>query len=99
MEEVSKTITVVIAGRPYPLRVKEEDEEAIRKIVKEVNDKVNHFQLTYTDRDKQDHLAMVTLTFAVELYKTRQNQRADRDQTLATKLGDLHTLLDRLLAQ
>ena len=98
MEEASKTITVVIAGRPYPLRVKEEDEAAIRKIVKEVNDKVNHFQLTYNDRDKQDHLAMVTLTFAVELYKVRQNQPTERDETLATKLDDLDALLDRMLA-
>ncbi len=98
MEEESKTITVVIAGRPYPLRVKEADEAAIRKIVKEVNDNVNHFQLTYTDRDKQDHLAMVTLTFAVELYKMRQSQAEERDDTLATKLTNLNGLLDRLLA-
>ena len=97
MEE-TKTITVVIAGRPYPLRVKEEDEAAIRKIVKEVNDKVNHFQLTYTDRDKQDHLAMVTLTFAVDLYKLRQGQKAERDKEMSEKLGELDSLLDRLLA-
>ena len=97
MEE-TKTITVVIAGRPYPLRVKEEDEAAIRKIVKEVNDKVNHFQLTYTDRDKQDHLAMVTLTFAVDLYKLRQGQKAERDKEMSEKLADLDSLLDRLLA-
>ncbi len=97
MEE-TKTITVVIAGRPYPLRVKEEDEAAIRKIVKEVNDKVNHFQLTYTDRDKQDHLAMVTLTFAVDLYKLRQSRSAEHDAEVSDKIGELNSLLDRLLA-
>ena len=98
MEDETKTITVVIAGRPYPLRVKEEDEAAIREIVKEVNDKVNHFQLTYTDRDKQDHLAMVTLTFAVELYKLRQSRGSRQEQQLAKKLHELDGLLDELLA-
>jgi len=46
MEEKDMTnITVLIAGRPYPLKVKVGDEDAIREIVKNVNEKVNRFQL------------------------------------------------------
>ena len=47
-------ITVLIAGRPYPLRIKAGDEHTIRKIVKDVNEKINKFQLTYIKKDKQD---------------------------------------------
>ena len=90
----TKNITVVIASRPYPLKVKDEDEAAIRKIIKEINDKVNRFQLTYTNKDKQDCLAMAVLTYAVDLYKTQQN--TVEDGILASKLAKIDTLLDQV---
>ena len=48
----TKNITVVIANRPYPLKVKHGDEAVIRKIIKELNEQVNRFQLTYANKDK-----------------------------------------------
>ncbi len=92
----SKNITVIIAGRPYPLKIKVEDEPSIRRIVKEVNEKINRFQLTYTNKDKQDCLAMAILTYAVDLHKSRQS--AAQDTTLANKLSQLDELLDQLVA-
>lgn len=89
-----KNITVVIAGRPYPLKVKEDDEAAIRKIVKEINEKVNRFQLTYTNKDKQDCLSMALLTYAVDLYRSKINSA--QDASLSTKLANLEKLLDEL---
>jgi cell division protein ZapA len=88
-------ITVVIAGRPYPLKVQTADEAAIRKIVKEVNERVNTFQLTYTQKDKQDCLAMALLTYAVDLFKSSQNE--DSQALMATKLSRVDALLDELL--
>ena len=59
MEEKGNTnITVLIAGRPYPLKIKVGDEPTIRNIVNEVNEKINRFQLTYTKKDKQDCLSI-----------------------------------------
>ncbi|MBV6427846.1 MAG: hypothetical protein KIPDCIKN_02369 [Haliscomenobacter sp.] len=93
----NKHITVVIGGRPYPLKIKAEDEAAIRKIVKEVNEKINLFQLTYTNKDKQDCLSMVLLTYAVDLFKSRQS--AAEDALVASKLAHFSHLLDTMLAQ
>jgi hypothetical protein len=62
----SMNITVLIGGRPYSLSVKTREEHLIRKTVKEINDKVNEFQLTYSQRDKQDCLSMTLLTYAVD---------------------------------
>ncbi len=93
----NKHITVVIGGRPYPLKIKAEDEAAIRKIVKEVNEKINLFQLTYTNKDKQDCLSMVLLTYAVDLFKSRQS--ATEDAAVASKLARFNQLLDEMLAQ
>ncbi len=95
----TKNITVLIAGRPYPLKVQEGDEEAIRQIVKEVNEKINRFQLTYTKKDKQDCLAMALLTYAVDLHKNRQgnHQEPSFDPILSNKIQQLDQLLDHLL--
>lgn len=86
------SITVLIAGRPYPLKIKAGDEPSIRKIVKDINDTVNRFQLQYTTKDKQDCLAMVALTFAVD------SQKNDAQPTLSTVPSGDHQpeLFDRL---
>lgn len=96
-EPENKHITVLIGGRPYPLKIKAGDEPIIRKIVKEVNDKVNRFQLTYTNKDKQDCLAMAVLTYAVDLFKAEQSVTDKVDPSISTKLTELDELLDELL--
>lgn len=95
-EQETKNITVLIGGRPYPLKVQPEDEATIRKIVKEVNEKINRFQLTYTNKDKQDCLAMAILTYAVDLHKSRQT--ASAGSAISTKLSQLDELLDQLVS-
>ena len=93
-------ITVLIAGRTYPLKIQTSDETAIRSIVKELNEKINRFQLTYSKKDKQDCLSMALLTYAVDLHKTKQNKTstAEPDTELSNKINQLDELLDHLLA-
>ena len=92
-KEVSN-ITVLIAGRPYPLKIKVDDEPTIRNIVKEINEKINRFQLTYTKKDKQDCLSMALLTYAVDLHKAHQTTQ---DEDVSEKINELDELLDHLL--
>ena len=94
-EKRMKYITVLIAGRPYPLKVNASDEPAIRKIVKEINEKLNRFQLTYTSKDKQDCLSMTLLTYAVDLHKTQKAQT--KHKSVDKKLTQLNNLLDSVL--
>ena len=96
-EKGSINITVLIAGRPYPLKIKANDEGVIRRIVKELNEKINRFQLTYTKKDKQDCLAMTLLTYAVDLHKSRQIQQSTSPAALSEKVQQLEELLDKLL--
>lgn len=94
MEELdSKQLTVTIAGRPYPLKIKVSDEPVIRRIVKEVNEKVNKFQLTYPNREKQDCLAMALLAYAVDLHKA-SSQPAASSPEISEKLSRIQSLLD-----
>ncbi|RMG84270.1 MAG: cell division protein ZapA [Bacteroidetes bacterium] len=98
MEPVeTKQITVTIAGRAYPLKISTRDEATIRKIVKEINEKINRFQLNYPKKDKQDCLAMAALTYAVDLQVARQKPTTP-DEELSRKLSQLDKLLDSLLS-
>ena len=91
----TKSITVIIGGRPYPLKINVDDEAAIRRIVKEVNEKINSFQMTYTNKDKQDCLAMAVLTYAVDLHKKEETSQPDKE--ISAKLTQLDELLDSLV--
>ncbi len=87
-------ITVLIAGRPYPLKIKDGDEPVIRRIVKEVNDKIALFQNTYPRKDRQDWLTMVLLTYAVDVHKA-QAHTTILDPQLADKLSQIDDLLSK----
>lgn len=93
----TKHITVTIAGRPYPLKIKAEDEDVIRKVVKDVNEKINRFQLTYTNKDKQDCMAMAILTYAIDFQKSKQLLDTAQDTKLSEKLSQLDAFLSQLL--
>ncbi len=58
MMEDMLSIKVQIAERFYPLKIKRQDEEKIRKAVKLINDKVLQYKQRYTDKDTQDFMAM-----------------------------------------
>ena len=91
MDADMKSITVLIASRPYPLRIKEEDEKRIKSIVKDINDKISKFQLTYAQKDKQDCLAMALLTYAVDLQKQREQTE---DSLIMRHLEQIEALVD-----
>ena len=96
-EKNSINITVLIAGRPYPLKIEAEDEVAIRQMIKEVNDKINRFQLTYTKKDKQDCMAMALLTYAIDLNKVVQAQQNSNSAVLSNKIQHINNLLDKVI--
>lgn len=97
MEELdSKQLTVTIAGRPYPLKIKASDEPVIRRIVKEVNEKINKFQLTYPNREKQDCLAMALLAYAVDLHKASSQPSASSPE-ISEKLARIQSLIDEAM--
>ena len=67
-------INLLIADRPYPLKIKPEEEEMVRKVAKEINEKVKQFQYQYAAKDKQDYLAMCALMLGVEKASTAANK-------------------------
>lgn len=61
-------INVVIAGRTYPLSVKNtKEEEGMRKAANAINNLIALYEKNYAVSDKQDVLAMSALQFAAKL--------------------------------
>ncbi|MDV7187477.1 cell division protein ZapA [Lutibacter sp. TH_r2] len=70
-------IRVTIAGRVYPVVVRNEnEEEGMRKAANKINDLVTKFEKNYAVSDKQDVLAMCALQFAslVEVNAINKNE-------------------------
>ena len=88
------SIKVQIAERFYPLKIKQQDEEKIRKAANLINDKVLQYKQRYTDKDAQDFMAMAALQFVINLLDCEQQQNV---VSLEKELIDLSGELDDLL--
>lgn len=63
------TITVNIADRPYRLKIKREEEEVIRRAVKEIDQRIKEYSEHFAFNDKQDLMAMVLLHYSSTVQK------------------------------
>ena len=96
MTEDMLSIKVQIAERFYPLKIKRQDEEKIRKAARLINDKVLQYKQRYTDKDTQDFMAMAALQFVISLLDCEQRQNF---VSLEEELGSLNSELDELLKE
>ncbi|RLD98736.1 MAG: cell division protein ZapA, partial [Bacteroidetes bacterium] len=86
MTEDMLSIKVQIAERFYPLKIKRQDEEKIRKAARLINDKILQYKQRYTDKDSQDFMAMAALQFVISLIDCEQQQNV---VSLEEELGSL----------
>jgi cell division protein ZapA (FtsZ GTPase activity inhibitor) len=89
-------ISVIIADRPYRLKVLgEKEEEQCRKAKDLINSKMKDYADNFAFRDKQDLLAMVALQFAVDVVKSEELSQFS--EKLNERLSKIDTLLDDYL--
>lgn len=89
MAELS--IKIRIGNREYPMRVKAEDEERIRRAGKLLNEKIKNYQNQFGIDDTQDLVAMVAFDCLVEKLKREEVSDASDDFALGeiSKLNQL----------
>lgn len=90
MDELS--ITVVIADRPYKLKVKRNEEEGVRKAAKSIEEQIQNYASYFEFKDKQDLLAMVALQFAASSIEY-EGQLRYRDNEMLDKLAEIDQVL------
>ena len=96
MTENMLSIKVQIAERFYPLKIKRQDEEKIRRAARLINEKVLQYKQRYTDKDTQDFMAMAALQFVISLIDCEQQQNV---VSLEEELNSLSSELDEILKE
>jgi cell division protein ZapA len=94
MEEL--TITVNIVDRPYRLKIKREEEEIIRKAVKEIELRIREYSEHFAFNDKQDLMAMVLLHYASTAQKL-ESDLSTGENIVIKKLQQMEELLTHSL--
>lgn len=59
-------INIVIGDRTYRIKSNPKDEEAIRRTLKTINDKIIEFKTQFAGKDMQDYIAMVMIWYATQ---------------------------------
>ena len=99
IDKLSST-KVKIAGREYPMKVKESEKQLIQGVAREINDRIKDFQHSYNDRDLQDCIVMTLLTYAVEYHQNDSKANVnnnDESKGVKNKLSEINSLLDYML--
>ena len=66
MSEELLPINVWLAGRSYRIRIKPEEEAAVRNAVRVADAKVLEMRNSYAGKDEQDFVAMCLLSYAAD---------------------------------
>ncbi|MFZ1528822.1 MAG: cell division protein ZapA [Ferruginibacter sp.] len=86
-------VNIVIGDRTYRIKTEPKDEEAIRKTVKLINDKIIEFKTQFAGQDMQDYIAMVIIWYATQA--AVGNGPAAEDKELLEGLKKIGEQLDR----
>ncbi len=86
-------VNIVIGDRTYRIKTESKDEEAIRKTVKLINDKIIEFKTQFAGQDMQDYIAMVIIWYATQA--AAGNGPAAEDKELLEGLKKIGEQLDR----
>ncbi len=91
----SLKIKVSIANRVYPLTIKREDEEGVRKAVKTIEERLKVYEKSFEARDAQDLLSMCLLEMSVKLLGN--DKKVTVDSSLEDQLLLLESIIDKQL--
>lgn len=88
-------INIIIGDRSYRIRIKPEDEGAVRGTLKTINDKIIEFKSQFGGKDMQDYASMVILWYA-----TQSNPQSGMDSSpeFTDTLQKLEEQLDKILS-
>ncbi len=94
--DTNQNIKVTIAGRPYRLNVKQEEEEAVRKAADYVNDTILEYSKAFEYKDHQDLFAMIALQTSANSIRLEE-EKSFRNKDLEVKLSEIDDVLSSYL--
>ena len=94
MAEQLIPVNITIGDRTYRIKTSPEDEEAVRRTVKIINDKIVEFKTQFAGKDMQDYISMVTIWYATQAASSG-NPATEKD--FAEALAKMEEQIDRVL--
>ncbi|MDX2048133.1 MAG: cell division protein ZapA [Chitinophagaceae bacterium] len=88
-------VNIIIGDRNYRIKIENKDEELVRKIIKQVNDKILEFKTRFAGKDMQDYISMVLLWYVTEQEAGKGSEQLYSDITEG--LSKLEQTLDKAL--
>lgn len=83
---------ILIADRNYRIKVEPKDEEAVRRTVKIINDKILEFKTQFAGKDMQDYIAMVIIWYATQAGEQQGTSGEELDRQLQRMEDQLDSL-------
>jgi hypothetical protein len=88
-------INIVIGDRTYRIKTSASDEEAVRRTLKIINDKIIEFKTQFSGKDMQDYIAMVLIWYATQSSSGHSNPELEKE--LAAALLKMEEQLDKAI--
>lgn len=89
-------INITIAERRYPMRIKRQDEEKIRKAAKIINERILQYQERYNGKDNQDFLAMSAIQFVVQVLEQMEEKDVN---PMLEQMNEMNDELSKYLSE
>ena len=93
-------LTLEIAGRRYPLRIKQSEEQAFRDAAKKINNKINQYRIVYggenSDMTTQDFVVMTAIQALAENFSLGdKNNTKPFEDKINSLIGELDVYLKK----
>ncbi len=79
------SMNVHLGGRMYPLTVPSSQEELVRIIAREINERIGQLQLQEDHKDKQDCIAIAAMSWAID-FAIQQQSELEAKKEIVTEL-------------
>ena len=87
-------VNIVIGDRTYRIKTNPADEEAIRRTLKIINDKIIEFKTQFSGKDMQDYIAMVMIWYATQ---TSADSNPALEKEMTEVLNKIEGQLDKVI--
>ena len=87
-------VNIIIGDRSYRIRIEPKDEETVRKVLKQINDKILEFKTQFAGKDMQDYISMVLLWFVTE---QQSGGDSNLNETFTDEMTRLEQMIDRTI--
>jgi cell division protein ZapA len=92
------SLKVTIAGRTYPLNIREDEKDIVQAAVSDINRSIENLKKNYAVKDPQDLIAMTALQLVMKSDSNQKNNSPDKSNinmdAIEIALADLSKQLD-----